>query len=297
MKKLFNIIVSLFIIITSFNSCDREDQEPKNETNTGTIAFFIKKDFGCGNISVSINGITKQITGSFSNKIPECGENGTATFELAPGEYNFKANCGTYNWEGTLKILKGICQLRELTITDTPSSQNGKAIFWTKENMQCGNINVTINGQTQTINKYFSESPPCETTGCANFILPPGTYSYTASCQGRNWNGTVTITSNGCSKMQLVSNGGGNNGSQTGKVMFWTKTDHSCGPITVSIAGQTAIVSNYFTSGSPSGCGITGCANFSLPIGNYSFTATCGTYNWNGTVPITSDGCFLLQLD
>lgn len=81
---------------------------------------------------------------------------------------------------------------------------NGNVMFWTQSDQGCGNISVTLYGQSGTISSYYSSgAPSCGGSGCANFSIPAGTYSYSASCQGYTWSGSVTSTAGGCFKMRL----------------------------------------------------------------------------------------------
>jgi hypothetical protein len=93
----------------------------------------------------------------------------------------------------------------------------------------------------------------------------------------------------------LLQNGGGGTTETTGQVMFWTQNDLGCGTITVNVAGNGGSITGYYSSGAPS-CGAAYGANFTLPAGNYSFTASCSSYNWNGNVTVTAGGCFKMQL-
>ncbi len=88
---------------------------------------------------------------------------------------------------------------------------------------------------------------------------------------------------------------GGGTGSTTGNVAFWTQSDLGCGPVSVSIAGQTGTITGYYQSGSP-GCGAQFNANFTLAPGNYSYTASCGSYNWEGSVTISAGQCSTMRL-
>lgn len=85
-------------------------------------------------------------------------------------------------------------------------STTGNAMFWTSSDLGCGGIYVFISNSSGAITQYYSGSTPnCGAGGCANFTLPPGNYSYTASCSSLNWNGTITVTAGGCSKMRLTN--------------------------------------------------------------------------------------------
>ena len=81
----------------------------------------------------------------------------------------------------------------------------------------------------------------------------------------------------------------------SGQGMFWTASDQNCGPITVTINGQSKTITSYYSSVTPS-CGANGCANFSLPAGTYSYKATCSSYQWSGSITITAGGCFKMKL-
>jgi hypothetical protein len=89
--------------------------------------------------------------------------------------------------------------------------------------------------------------------------------------------------------------GGGGGGSGDGQVMFWVSSDLGCGFITINIAGISDTIDGYYESGSPS-CGATSAATFQLPAGNYNFTASCDGLSWDGSVTVSSGGCFKMEL-
>jgi hypothetical protein len=83
-------------------------------------------------------------------------------------------------------------------------TSTGNAMIWSQVDHGCGNISVTVNGSTQILSAYYSSgAPSCGASGSANFTLNPGTYSVTASCSGLSWNGTVTVSAGGCSRLKL----------------------------------------------------------------------------------------------
>ncbi len=171
-------------------------------------------------------------------------------------------------------------------------SGNGKVTFWIAQDFACGSITVNLNGQTRIINQYYSSGiTSCDMSGCANFELPPGTYTYSAYCSNQTWNGNVTVTQNGCLLFQLTSSA-----SQTGKATFWTNQNINGGAITVSLNGQSAAVTAYYQNGINS-CDMSGCANFNnLPPGTYQYSAYNDSYQWNGSISITANGCSTLLL-
>ena len=80
----------------------------------------------------------------------------------------------------------------------------GKVLFWTSSDLGCGIINVSVSGQSKGIAGFYaSGTPDCGASYGANFTLPLGTFNFTASCSKYTWNGTVTITPDGCAKMRL----------------------------------------------------------------------------------------------
>lgn len=80
----------------------------------GEIVFWQAPSCGCGITSVTINGVTKQITLDF-NSTPTCGDNGTATFTLPVGSYSFSATDGSKTWNGNITVTKNTCNKMQLT--------------------------------------------------------------------------------------------------------------------------------------------------------------------------------------
>lgn len=105
---------------------------------------------------------------------------------------------------------------------------------------------------------------------------------------------TLTAYSSSGSK-QSVANSSVIVEHKTGQVSFWQSGTPSYGITEVVINN----ISRYITSDYPDGipdCDRDGCANFTLPSGTYNFHASDGTYQWNGSVTITGDGCTKFQL-
>jgi major membrane immunogen (membrane-anchored lipoprotein) len=186
----------------------------------------------------------------------------------------------------------------EATPSPTPPPTTGDAMFWIASDLGVGPITVYCNGSSQTFNSYYSSgAPSCGASGAANFSLNPGTYPFTASAGSSTWSGSITVTAGGCSKMQLTGGGGGGGSSTNGNVMFWTKNS-TLGAITVNFNGQVKQITQYQSSGNPSGCGVSGFANYNLAAGTYSYTASSASgVKWAGSVNVpTNNGCFLQEL-
>ena len=99
-----------------------------------------------------------------------------------------------------------------------------------------------------------------------------------------------------CSDLDDGGGGGGTGGgSGSGQLTFWVSSDFSCGPITVNVSNYSGTITSYYYTGSP-GCNASGCANFNLAPGSYSFNASCSSYTWQGTVTVTEDYCYTMEL-
>ena len=84
-----------------------------------------------------------------------------------------------------------------------------------------------------------------------------------------------------------------------GNVTFWFASNMA--NATVTINNQTGTITGYYTGGAPQ-CGAVGCANFTLPVGTYTYTAQSSQYTWGMTgtpltATITANDCatYLLQ--
>lgn len=125
---------------------------------------------------------------------------------------------------------------------DNPVETTGQAMFWVASDLGVGSITVICNNISLTINSYYSSGPPsCGASGTANFTLSPGTYPFNATGGSKTWNGIITVTSGGCSTMQLTSSGTGGSFSLNGK---WSGSD---GRI-IKISGANGVF-NSFGSG------------------------------------------------
>jgi len=80
-----------------------------------------------------------------------------------------------------------------------------------------------------------------------------------------------------------------------GKVIFWQNGNPPYDITKVTINGISEYITSDYNS-APTDCTANGCAKFELKPGTYSFTATDGSYNWNGSVTVLLGGCTKLQL-
>jgi hypothetical protein len=164
---------------------------------------------------------------------------------------------------------------------------NANLTFWTASNCSPNAITVTINGQRSVMTEYFpSVVPSCGTQGCANFSLGAGSYNYSATNGDTTWTGTVSVDKGSCTLQQLFCS--------TGNVTFWV--DSAANNIQVTMNGGAAHITTAFPTTTPT-CGTTGCANFTLPPGTYTYTAITSTnIGYTGSVRVGNDSCTILKL-
>jgi PKD repeat protein len=137
--------------------------------------------------------------------------------EVTGNEMSFYYLLATRSFAGSYRIgtWRNHCDITvqngSLVSGNNAGSQTGDVVFWTLSDFGCGNITVSIDGYgTKILTKYFSSgAPSCGVSGAGTFSLPAGTYNYTASCSKLTWSGTVTSTTGNCFKLELTSNGGG----------------------------------------------------------------------------------------
>jgi hypothetical protein len=184
-------------------------------SDNGQVMFWAASDLGCGNILVTCNGISSNVTG-YSATAPLCGTSTAATFTLPPGTYNYSASCsGGLSLNGTTTVTANGCNKIELVKNGGNTGgggflANNTVTFWVASDLGCCEITVKCNGISRTITGFYSSgAPACDATGTATFVLPTsqGTYNYTASCSGLTWSDTVTTStnssSNPCIKIEL----------------------------------------------------------------------------------------------
>jgi hypothetical protein len=207
----------IFLDILSDNGPVDDDDDSVNPFAAGSIVFWVAEDLGCGPIEVRVGAgalgddpiaPTIRTINSFFNQAPECGTDGAATFSWSPinGRW-YKAVCGDRVWTGYTNVIPGGCTRIELKDSSAVNT-TGDVKFWIAKDLGCGNITVNLTGQgSSVITGFFNSAPDCDNANAGgNFDnLNPGNYSYTASCQGITWSGNITISSNGCLRIQLTN--------------------------------------------------------------------------------------------
>ena len=199
------------------------------------------------------------------------------------------------------------CEEEEVDTPDnnqnTPTATDGMMGTWSRNDGQAttflklnGGTATSCNNGTETLGTFNSSVPS------ATFVISGTTIVFPLRMLGNKL--IVQVPSQGNANhvdteyirsTNWPCGGGGNQTGTNGDVIFWTRSDQGCGPITVTINGSSSVISSYYTSGSPS-CGAGGGANFNLSPGNYNFTARCSNYNWSGSVTISANGCLRMEL-
>jgi hypothetical protein len=290
------IALSLILGLTIIGSCKKE-KEP------GKISIYKSSDLGAGNIEIFVDGVSKGSIASWAwvLEAPSCGSTLCLNAQAPSNAYfglKAVADDGS-EWSFNKQVSDGDCDLIDLTLSSRtkippPPSTQGDVVFWETAASGCsGTTDVTINGVTNQISSISVSTPSCGSSGNASFSLNPGSYSYTASCLGTIKTGTVTVTANQCTPVQLNWNSPPPNG--TGQLVFWEFNTNGCPAFTdVTINGITNQIST-FSSSAPA-CGSTGNATFSLPAGTYNYTANCSGTPKTGTAVVTANQCTPIQL-
>jgi hypothetical protein len=86
----------------------------------------------------------------------------------------------------------------------SPPLGSGKISFWTRWK-NSGNTEIYLDGlYAGKFTQYFKEgSPNCNQSGTLTVKYKPGTYSFKAISGLKKWEGTVTVTKDGCYLMEL----------------------------------------------------------------------------------------------
>lgn len=96
--------------------CQNYDTEAKKDDGScdcqeGAVSVYMKNDYG--DVQVLINDDTLGVIGEyFPNEVPKCGQAGTLTLELSPGNYTLDAKGILGNtWQKQITIAEKNCEL------------------------------------------------------------------------------------------------------------------------------------------------------------------------------------------
>ncbi len=207
---------------------------------------------------------------------------------------------------GSLVLLLGCTKENDELSADEDLASWGYMQFYQATDLGLGSLSVYVNGtlegQVTGVDADGPSSTDCTITGFSK-KFEEGSYSYRVqnASGSKVWQGNIDVPNYGmCTAIRLIDSGGGTGGaSTTGNVMFWTKNS-TLGNITVKFGGvgEMQEITKYQLSGNPSGCGVSGFANYNKVAGTYSYTATNASgVQWSGNVNVpTNNGCFLQEL-
>ncbi len=151
-------------------SCSKESPQPSPPTTTttttattGSVVFWIASDLGCGNITVSLNGVSATISSINSAGAPACGSSGSASFTLAAGIYNYSASCTSLSWTGTVTVTVGGCANLPLTGKSPATTTAPNTFFLSNECYTVNNLgdwwaqSFTITATTNFVLRFASQ--------------------------------------------------------------------------------------------------------------------------------------------
>ena len=149
--------------------------------------------------------------------------------------------------------------------------------------VMAGQVFTATNCSSNASSYIWEDGTGSTATTTNAFVSYPNTGTYTLKLTAQG-NGKVNISSQTITVVPAM-----------GTVTFWESGTPLHNVTTVTINSTTAQITSAYTVGTPA-CNQSGCASFYLPSGTYSFTATDGTSNWNGSVTIGIGTCLTQEL-
>jgi len=140
-----------------------------------------------GDFTIVITAIDSfNVTGTFSGKVKDAGG---ATRTLKDGKFTGKFKGGSVNPPPT-------------------GADSGSVVLWSKSGCGGGTsttpISVSLNGKNGQITSFMAAEPTtCDPAGTFFAKLPVGSYTWKAKCGVDSISGTVSVTKNICSKVEV----------------------------------------------------------------------------------------------
>jgi hypothetical protein len=234
----------IFGILVLLLSCSKDEESllPANNPNRKTASIMPKSYNGKGVISFDCMTLTeKEIKIEFSNSANDLGVNGSLIIN------------GKVVFNGLL-----------------PPSNSPITLFDTLKNL---GYNYLIFNSNQFPGNWAKAN--------IKIFTGPASRSFSLISDTRNNDGLDLVVRDG----NLACPGPGPEDSLLGDLTFWINYDPNCGPkIAIEITGHLethfdTITRYYLTPDIPT-CGSSGCANFSLLPGTYTFSASCPGKTW-----------------
>ncbi len=186
MKK--TIFLTLFAaIIVVFTSCQKQ---PTANFITDKTTYMAGETIVCTNTSTDGDHYLWTFPGDQTSSYQSV--NYTTSVDYPVGDLTIKLEAFSANGKKSSQMVK----------TVTIEAAKGDAMFWSDNAEYI--ITVTLGGVDRQITSIYSSVPDCGSTGCANYSdITPGTYSFYATDGIHEWESTITITADNCSKMRL----------------------------------------------------------------------------------------------
>ncbi|GAI76453.1 unnamed protein product [marine sediment metagenome] len=191
---LTNFILVLFVsMLFTMNSCEKKEPDPFACFQVSSTLIDIGEIINTSNCSNDAFSYLWDDDNGNSSVLPE------PSFSYnEPGNYiiTLTAYSQSGNKQNTAKE------------TITVEVMYGDVTFWCSEGSY--DVIVKVGQLSDIITLNYSSDPGCNATGCANFKLPTGTYSFTAeentSWFPSNWSGLFAIKANQCNTQKLTYN-------------------------------------------------------------------------------------------
>ncbi len=153
------------------------DNPANPPVTNGQLTFWAKQSCTAGgNITVKLNNNQTGVITAFTTNEPACGASGTASFTLAPGVYNWKANCGTSDsTSGIVTVQSNQCVKLEVVFAPPTNCLVSDLAFYDyATNIPFGSIRSTYNASKVVTNIQFIDSVNAVVLNNWNISYPAG---------------------------------------------------------------------------------------------------------------------------
>lgn len=185
-----NAIITMALIIGGLLLCGCNKQ-PSADFTTDKTEYTAGEVVKCTN--KSLNAHSYKWTFPDGQTATSLNVDYTLAVNSTPGVYSIKLEAISKNGNKRSEASKSI----------TVKAATGKLTVWTSNSL-VGPITVYVdNVNMGTITMYYASNPGCGANGCVTSTLTVGEHSISATDGTYTWNGTATITKDGCSTLQL----------------------------------------------------------------------------------------------
>jgi len=198
--------------VTVNSSCVKKLVNPSTTSSTGLVTFYSNSiNSSCTYYQIQLSSLGTQYIQSTYSSV-NCGQTNCANFTNVPyGTYNYDVYCyntGSLLTSGSVNVNASCVK----QLVNPSVSSFGQLSFYALTGSQvmsvCNPATIQITGYGSDYVSAIRTTAPtnCTTSGCANFSLPPGTYTATVvSCGilGNYTLGTYNVTAGNCQKVQL----------------------------------------------------------------------------------------------